>query len=321
VHPDDYDQCLGLYEASFNARIPFALEYRLCRHDGEYRWLMDHGAPQFSLNGDFVGYIGSCMDITERKEAEAEQAHLEREQAARAAAEAANNAKDEFLAIVSHELRSPLTAILGYTRLLRTGVGIENIDKAAAVIERNAKVQLQIIDDLLDSARIAAGKLRIEPVAVNLPSVLDAATETMRSAAETKGVRLITFYDPEPEGVMGDPGRLQQVVSNLLSNAIKFTPAGGLVELRLADALDWVQITVADTGNGIDPEFLPFIFERFRQHDPASIRRVGGLGLGLSLVKSLVELHGGTIQACSEGVGRGSTLTVTLPRRREYSAA
>jgi PAS domain S-box-containing protein len=315
VHPDDYDQCFGIYGASFDAKIPFVLEYRLCRHDGEYRWLMDHGVPQFSLKGDFVGYIGSCMDITERKQAEAEQAHLEREQAARAAAEAANNAKDEFLAIVSHELRSPLTAILGYTRLLRTGVGMENIDKAAAVIDRNAKVQLQIIEDLLDSARIITGKLRIQPVPLNFVSVLDAALETMRSAAEAKGVTLVTNYRSEPEAVLGDPERLQQVVSNLLSNAIKFTPAGGQVELRMESGVDHVQVTITDNGQGIEPEFLPFVFDRFRQADPASVRRTGGLGLGLSLVKYLVELHSGMINAMSEGRGHGSTFTVRLPRR------
>jgi CheY-like chemotaxis protein/anti-sigma regulatory factor (Ser/Thr protein kinase) len=201
---------------------------------------------------------------------------------------------------------------------LRTGVGLENISKATAVIERNAKVQLQIIEDLLDSARIITGKLRIQPVPLDLVSVLDSSVETMRSAAEAKGVTLLTVYGPEPEAALGDPERLQQVVSNLLSNAIKFTPTGGGVELRMKCGVDDVQITVFDTGKGIEPEFLPFLFDRFRQADPLSVRRVGGLGLGLSLAKYLVELHGGTIDVVSEGIGRGATFSVTLPRQPEF---
>src|SRR5262249_21725455 len=217
--------------------------------------------------------------------------------------------------MVSHELRSPLNAILGYTWILRSESTVsENIKKATAVIERNAKAQLQIIEDLLDSARIIAGKLRIEPVLVDLTPVLESALDVVRSAAEAKGVTLITDFDAEPEQVLGDPARLQQVISNLLSNAVKFTSAGGKVELQMRSNADHTCIVVRDTGKGIDPSFLPFVFDRFRQADPLSVRRVGGLGLGLSLVKHLVELHGGTITAASEGIGHGATFTVTLPR-------
>lgn len=317
VHPDDYDRCLEIYVTSFDAREPFQMEYRLRRYDGEYRWIVDNGIPRFSANGDFLGYIGSCIDITERKQAEAEREKLAQEQAARAAAEAANRSKDEFLAMVSHELRSPLNAILGYTRMLRSGPADRDaINKVTAVVERSAKAQLQIIEDLLDSARIIRGKLRIEPEPVDLVPVLEAALDTVRAAAEAKGVTLVANFGPAPEETLGDPTRLQQVVWNLLTNAVKFTSEGGRVELRMEGAADHIRITVSDTGKGIEPEFLPFVFDRFRQADSSSVRRVGGLGLGLSLVKHLVELHGGTISAVSEGVGRGSTFTVTLPRRQ-----
>lgn len=256
-------------------------------------------------------------DITERKQAEAEREQLALEQSARAAAEAANRSKDEFLAMVSHELRSPLNAILGYTRILRSGpVDQDAINNVTAIVERNAKAQLQIIEDLLDSARIITGKLRIERALVDLAPVLEAALDTVRSAAEAKGVTLVADFGALPEQVLGDPTRLQQVVWNLLTNAVKFTPEGGRVELRMEGALDNVQIMVSDTGKGIEPEFLPFVFDSFRQADSSSVRRFGGLGLGLSLVKNLVELHGGTITASSEGEGRGATFTVMLPRRQ-----
>jgi PAS domain S-box-containing protein len=255
-------------------------------------------------------------DITERKQAEAEREQLAREQVARAAAEAANRSKDEFLAMVSHELRSPLNAILGYTRMLRSGpANREVINNATAVVERSAKSQLKIIEDLLDSARIIAGKLRIDPGPVDLVPALEAALDTVRAAAEAKGVTLVANFGPLPEQVLGDSTRLQQVVWNLLSNAVKFTPEGGRVELRMEGAADNVRITVSDTGKGVDAEFLPFVFDRFRQADLTGARRYGGLGLGLSIVKYLVELHGGVITAASEGLGRGATFTVTLPRR------
>src|SRR5262249_41311286 len=256
-------------------------------------------------------------DITERKRAEEEREQLAREQVARASAEAANRSKDEFLAMVSHELRSPLNAILGYTRMLRSGpVDRDAINNGAAVVERSAKAQLKIIEDLLDSARIITGTLRIEPGPVDLAPAREAALDTVRSAAEAKGITLVADYGPSPEQVLGDSTRLQQIVWNLLTNAVKFTPEGGLVELRMEGDADNVRITVSDTGMGIEPEFLPFVFDRFRQADPSSARRYGGLGMGLSLGKHLVEVHGGTIMAESEGKGRGATFTVTLPRRQ-----
>lgn len=228
------------------------------------------------------------------------------ERQARRQAEEASRMKDEFLAIVSHELRSPLNAIRGYTRMLRSRTSdIDAFNSSIAVIERNAKAQLQIIEDLLDSARIVTGKLRIEPCLVDLVPVLEAALDTVRLAAEAKGVTLVVDFSPLPEQALGDSTRLQQVVWNLLANAVKFTPQGGIVELRMGGDADSVRIRVSDTGDGVEPEFLPFVFDRFRQADASSGRRYGGLGLGLSLVKHLVELHGGTITAASEGLGAG----------------
>jgi PAS domain S-box-containing protein len=267
--------------------------------------------------GDRKLYTVIYRDITERKRAEErERERLALEQAARAAAEAANRSKDEFLAMVSHELRSPLNAILGYTRMLRSGmVDRDAINKVIAIVERNAEAQLQIVEDLLDSACINTGKLRIETCPVDLAQVLEATLDTVRAAAEAKGVMLVADFGPGPEEMAGDSARLQQVVWNLLSNGIKFTAEGGRVELRMESDANHIRIKVSDTGRGIEPKFLPFVFDLFRQADSSSTRRYGGLGLGLSLVKYLVELHGGTITAASEGLGRGATFTVTLPRR------
>jgi PAS domain S-box-containing protein len=274
-------------------------------------------APEFDANGNVDGFVAAITDISARKHAEEKIARLlAEEQAAREVAEQATRAKDEFLALVSHELRSPLNAILGYTRMLRSdAVDREGFNKATGVIERSAKAQLQIIEDLLDSARIVTGKLRIEPSLVDLVPALDAALDTVRSAAEAKGVMLVANFRRLPELVLGDSTRLQQIVWNLLTNAVKFTPEGGQVELRMDEDADHIRIAVSDTGKGIEPEFLPFVFDRFRQADSSSGRRYGGVGLGLSLVKHLVELHGGTITAASEGSGRGAIFTVMLPRR------
>jgi signal transduction histidine kinase len=316
VHPEDFDRCLKIYFTAFDLREPFSMEYRLRRHDGEYRWLLDHGIPRFSPDGNFLGYLGSCIDITERISAERQREQLSQEQAARASAEAANRSKDEFLAMVSHELRSPLNAILGYTRMLRGGnLDNDDVEKMTSVVERNAKAQLQIIEDLLDSARIVTGKLRFEAEPIDIVPALQAALDTVRPVAEAKGVTLIADFDLWPEQVLGDSIRLQQIVWNLLSNSVKFTPGDGRVELRMSRDAEHVLITVHDTGKGIDRDFMPFLFERFRQADVPSARRFGGLGLGLSLVKHLVGLHGGIITPESAGRDCGSTFTVKLPRR------
>ncbi len=239
---------------------------------------------------------------------------FERENKARKLAEESNRMKDEFLATVSHELRTPLTAIFGWSRLLSSGtLDQEASTRAIETIERNAKAQAQIIDDILDVSRIITGKLHFDVAAFELTGVIEAAINAVRPAAEAKRIQLRTVFDNHPILVSGDHNRLQQVVWNLLSNAVKFTPAGGHVELRLAQSGPHVEITVTDTGQGINPEFLPYVFDRFRQADASTTRQHGGLGLGLAIVRHLVELHGGTVSAESRGEGQGASFKVTLP--------
>jgi signal transduction histidine kinase/ActR/RegA family two-component response regulator len=262
-----------------------------------------------------------AADLIERKQVEAERERLlEQEQLLRKTAEAHNRAKDEFLSVVSHELRGPLNSILGYTRLTRANPhNAELVARYAEIIERNAKTQQQMTEDLLDTARIISGKLKLEPAPADLRLVLEDALTVVQLAAEAKQIELAASLGDEPVEIVGDAMRLQQVVWNLLQNAIKFTPAGGRVELRLERDDKQARIVVSDTGKGIEPEFLPHIFDRFSQSDMSQTRRHGGLGLGLALVKQLVELHGGTIEAASAGAG--ATFTVTLPLRVPQVAA
>src|SRR6266545_5347513 len=233
---------------------------------------------------------------------------------AKRAAEDANRLKDEFLSTVSHELRTPLTAINGWALMLRAGrLDAAQTARALETIVRSAKSQNQLIDDRLDVSRIITGRMRLDFSPLKPGSIIEAAVETVRPAAEAKGVHLSARLDPAAETVSGDAERLQQVVWNLLSNAVKFAPQGGRVEVMLERADSHVEIVVADNGQGIKPEFLPYVFERFRQEDGATSRQHGGLGLGLAIVRHIVELHGGTVHAASEGLGKGATFTVALP--------
>lgn len=238
------------------------------------------------------------------------------------AAEAATRAKDEFLGVVSHELRTPLNAILGWAALLRAGnLDPSGVKQAVETIERNAKSQAKLIEDLLDFSRIISGKLRLEVGRVELTSVIETAIDVVRHAADAKGIRLQAVLDPHAGPVPGDAERLQQIMWNLLSNAIKFTPKGGRVQVRLERIDSHVEINVSDTGQGIRPEFLPFVFERFLQGDNTTTRRHGGVGLGLAITRHLTELHGGTISAHSAGEGRGATFTLKLPLISVYESA
>ncbi|MBD1926070.1 PAS domain S-box protein [Trichocoleus sp. FACHB-90] len=254
-------------------------------------------------------------DISDRKRIEAEREQiLQREQTAREAAERANRIKDEFLAVLSHELRSPLNPILGWSNLLQRG----NLDAtktatALATIERNARLQSQLIDDLLDISRILSGKLSLKAMSVDLNMVISAALETVRLAAEAKSLQIKTTFSPSQGMVIGDSGRLQQVIWNLLSNAVKFTPQGGQITVRLTQTRTHAQIQVTDTGKGINPDFLPYVFEHFRQEDGATTRKFGGLGLGLAIARQVVEMHGGTVTVDSPGIGLGATFTVQIP--------
>jgi signal transduction histidine kinase len=250
-----------------------------------------------------------------RSSAEAERTRLlEREQAARADLERANRAKDEFIATVSHELRTPISAVLGWARLLRTGkLDAAASGRAVEVIERSAAAQAQLVDDLLDVSRVERGELRLYVRPVDLLAVVEAAVEAVRPAASARGTTIAVELDASAGPVVGDPARLQQVTWNLLSNAIKFTPHGGRVEVSLSRRGDHAALSVKDDGIGIDPAFLPHVFERFRQADSSRTRAFGGLGLGLAIVRHLVEAHGGTVEAHSEGTGKGASFTVQLP--------
>ncbi|MEG4280983.1 ATP-binding protein [Microcoleus sp. MON1_C1] len=239
---------------------------------------------------------------------------LMREQIIRAEAEAANRAKDEFLSILSHELRTPLNAILGWSTMLRQkNLSEDKVARALETIERNAKSQAQLIEDILDVSRIITGKLRLRVRPVNLVPVIESAIESVQLAAEAKSIRLQSVLDSEAGPLLGDADRLQQVVWNLLSNAVKFTPKDGRVQILLQRVNSHVEITVSDTGAGISSDFLPFVFDRFSQHDSTTTRSYGGLGLGLAIVRQLVELHGGTVTVVSPGIGQGTTFTVKLP--------
>jgi CheY-like chemotaxis protein len=247
---------------------------------------------------------------------------LLRAEADREAAVDASRAKDEFLAVLSHELRTPLNAIVGWAHVLRDGAAdAETVAKAAETIHRNAQLQNQMISDILDVSRIVAGKMRLDVRSVELPAVIEAALEALRPAAQARGVRVETVMDPRAGPISGDPGRLQQVVWNLVSNAIKFVPEKlGRVHVRLEAVNSHVRITVEDNGRGIDPAFLPHVFERFRQLESSSSRGHHGLGLGLAIVRQLVELHGGSVRAANRG-GGGALFTVDLPRRSVAAAA
>lgn len=264
--------------------------------------------------GRIVGLFGISHDMTERRRAEEERLERAREQAARAEAEEANRMKDLFLATLSHELRTPLISILGWAIMIDEG-GIDEATTREGIetIRRNAEQQRHIIDDILDASRIIAGKLHLETRYVELSQVVRAAVDVVRPAAEAKGLRLSCDLEPHKGSVSADTQRLQQVFWNLLSNAVKFTPAGGEVCVEVEQLPQHVRVTVRDTGRGIGPDFLPYVFERFRQADSSPSRAHGGLGLGLSIVKYLVEMHGGSVGAYSAGQGQGAAFNVDLP--------
>jgi len=272
-------------------------------------------SPIKDNSGKIIGASKIIHDITERKRAEEEQARLiVRERAARAEAETANRLKDEFLATVSHELRTPLNAIIGWCHMLGQGKSDEaTFAHALKTIERNAKLQAQLIEDILDVSRIITGKVRLNTGPVDMAAVINAAIDSVQLASEAKNIKLEVRVDPSARHTTGDVTRLQQVVWNVLANAIKFTPEGGSVAIKLERLGHNARIIVSDTGQGISNQFLPFIFDRFRQADGTSTRRQSGLGLGLAIVRHLVELHGGTIEAESPGEGLGSTFAITLP--------
>src|SRR5687767_7882980 len=272
--------------------------------------------------GRVIGTLTIIDDVTERVAREAElQAQIEErsrllssEKLARNEAERANRLKDEFLATISHELRNPLNAILGWAHMMRLGkLTPPNVERAIETIYRNAQSQSQLVADLLDVSRIISGKLRLDVRTVDLLSIVNAALDSIRPAADAKGIRLQSILDPAAGPILGDADRLQQIVWNLLTNAVKFTPKGGRIQVKVHRVESHVEIVVTDSGIGINKDFLPHVFDRFRQADASTTRVHGGLGLGLSIVHQLVDLHGGTVRVNSEGEGKGATFTITLP--------
>jgi PAS domain S-box-containing protein len=301
VHPDDLSETVERWHHSISTGETYETEFRLRGADGDYRWHLGRALPLRDAQGRIVKWFGTNTDIDDQK------------RLYRVATEA-NRMKDEFLAVVSHELRTPLTSIMGWAELLQLGI-LDDAGRrhAVHVIENSARSQAQLIGDLLDISRIITGKLRLNVQPVDLRTVVDAATEVVRPAAEARSIRLVARYDKNAAMISGDPDRLQQVVWNLLSNAVKFTPEGGVVEVRISRADSQAELAVSDTGSGIDPKLLPYVFDRFRQGENHMTREHSGLGLGLAIVRHLVELHGGTARAESAGEGRGATFRIRLP--------
>ncbi|BAY34265.1 two-component hybrid sensor and regulator [Nostoc carneum NIES-2107] len=315
LHPDDVQRTSEVWQNSLRTGKTYEIEYRFLRADGEYRWHLGRAFPLRNQEGEIINWFGSCTDIHDQKLAIEERAQaLARERAARLELEKASRMKDDFLAIVSHELRSPLNPILGWsTLLLNRQLNAQKTTQALEIIQRNAKLQTRLIDDLLDVSRILRGKLSLNICEVDLVAIVEASVETVRLTGEAKSIQIQTQLDPTVGTLEGDPNRLQQVVVNILTNAVKFTPEGGRIYIQLQQMGTNAQIQVTDTGKGISADFLPYVFERFRQADAATTRKFGGLGLGLAIVRHIVELHDGNIQVASPGEGLGATFTVTLP--------
>jgi PAS domain S-box-containing protein len=316
LHPGDVAECLARWNRALATGEPYEIEFRLRRAgDGAYRWHLGRALPLRDAEGNVIKWFGTNTDITERKLIEEERGRLlAQEQAARAAAEAANRAKDQFLVTLSHELKTPLSAILGWANLLHGG-GLSEADArhALEVIERSARTQARLIEDILDASRAITGKMSLDVGPLDLGPVIEAVADAMHPAVEAKDIRLRVFLDPNAQPISGDPHRLQQVVWNLLSNAVKFTPRGGQIEVKLMKMDANMEISVRDDGEGIKSEFLPYVFERFYQAENARTRDRKGMGLGLAIVRHLVELHGGTVRAESAGPGLGATFILTLP--------
>jgi PAS domain S-box-containing protein len=317
LHPEDRAAAVERWKESLTSGQPFEAEYRLKRQsDGEYRWFLCRSMPVRDRSGKNIRWFGSCTDIESQKQLEQQrEILLTAERRARTDLLRTNMIKDQFLATLSHELRTPMTAILGWTQLLRDPVIREsNLERAIEAIDSNARTQARLIEDLLDMSRILSGKLTIKPEAVDLRNVLSAAIDAVGPAAHAKQVNIFQSVDHERDfHLRGDPARLQQVAWNILSNAVKFTPPEGEIRVSLSRVDGQAVLRIADSGRGITPEFLPHVFEQFRQADGSTTRKHGGLGLGLAIVKHLVEMHGGQVSAASEGEGKGATFTVQVP--------
>lgn len=301
VYPDDLNRCLNHYITHFDSRKPFVMEYRLRRHDGEYRWVVDNGIPWFDPAGEFVGYIGSCVDFTDRKQAEDRLSEADRR-------------KNEFLAMLAHELRNPLAAVRNAAKiLLRTDSDARTVRAASEILDRQVEHMVRQVDDLLDVSRISRGGIQLRKERTELAPVVNDAVESTRALCASLRHEMIVTLPPHPIYLHGDPVRLAQIVGNLLNNACKFTNNGGRIWLTVEKEGEQAVIRVRDTGLGLAADQLPRIFELFLQVDTSLERARDGLGLGLALVKNLVEMHDGTVEARSAGLGQGSEFVVRLP--------
>jgi PAS domain S-box-containing protein len=314
VHPEDRQRCLEERRTAAAEREPFNTEYRLRRHDGEYRWLLDQGVPRQGSDGRFSGFIGCCLDVESIKRAQGEKERLlAAAEEAREEADAASRAKDVFLATVSHELRNPLNAIVGWAHILRSeGASAAEVKQGAEIIAQSAQAQVRLIEELLDVSRIITGTMQLNVRRVDLRAVVEAAVDALRPAAAAKDLQVHLSTVPEAI-VEGDTDRLRQVVTNLVVNAISYTPQGGRIEVEVRSEPPDVVLAVRDSGVGIPAEFLPHVFEAFRRSESGSKRAHRGLGIGLSVVRHLVLKHGGRVSAASDGPGRGAQFSVRLP--------
>jgi PAS domain S-box-containing protein len=323
IHPDDLDATLAAFDAARRANAQFRHEHRILRAgDGSERWIAPTGLFHADPTGGRTRFIGVMLDVTERRRADVERnALLARESEARRTAEDAVRLKDQFLATLSHELRTPMSAVLGWLHLMKSGrLTAEQQAQALETIERNARLQHQLINDLLDVSRIITGRFRLDRDVVHPSVIIEAAVDAIRPQAAARRIAIRTTLPQAIVTVFGDPMRLQQVLTNLLVNAIKFSPDGAAIDVSMERRDDRVVITVADQGEGIASSALPYIFERFRQADGSITRRHGGMGLGLAIVRHILDVHDGTVAASSDGPGRGATFTVTLPARIDQAA-
>lgn len=317
IHPDDLPELQRRMAEMWARKSEYEAEFRVLRPDGSVRWLAGRGGAVWDEAGQPVQVLGINFDITEHKRTEQEREELlSREQHARQQAETANRLKDEFLATLSHELRNPLNAIVVSAEIILGNAEAQQsvaIKPAAHTIHRSAQAQAQLVSDLLDLSRLQTGKLALNRQVMAIAPAINDAVGTVRADADAKGIKLTVDLSAEPLLIEADPVRVQQIVWNLLNNAVKFTPDGGHIHVKLQRTGKQAELIVTDNGQGIEPGFLPHVFEMFRQADASTTRRHGGMGIGLALVRQLTELHGGSIEACSDGVGHGAAFTVHLP--------
>jgi len=316
VHPEDTERCVAIYRTSFDERLPFTMDYRLRRQDGQYRWVLDNGVPRFDERGQFEGYIGSCVDIHERKELE------ERLAAHTQTMRLADRRQNEFLAMLSHQLRSPLAPISNAASVLRTlENGHPTLVRLREIIERQVGRLRRLVDDLVDVTRVMQGQITLVKSRVAVRDLLRSAVETSQSKLDAAGHTLRIDAPNTPLFVLGDSVRLAQALSNILSNAATFTPEPSVISLAAKASDGTLHIAVRDEGQGITAEFLPYVFDLFARHDLQSGGKPGGLGLGLPLARRVAQLHGGDVKAYSEGAGRGAEFVLTLPLAAADEAA